>query len=433
MKNLFGALQWIAFMVASSIVAPIAIADLFGLTGHEAAEFVQRTIFVLGVAGVIQVTCGHRLPINEGPAGLWWGVFALYASFSTTLFASGSDTLRALQTALIASGILFIILSAAGLIKVVSRLFTPVVMGIYLLLLVVQLSKSFLNGMLGLGYTGNKADLKIAGLSLLTVLITFYVTKHKKESIRRYGVLISLACGWLLFAVCGAAKKAAYSPDQLFSLPKLFAFGSPKFNSGMIMTAVFVTLLLLTNMIASIRLAEMAMDSIKPGEGKANLKSAGMAAGINQILGGVFSAVGPVPISGAAGFIAATRMTSRLPFLLGSILIAVSSFFPQVMAIFTAVPIPVGYSVTFVVFTGMLGMAFAEFEKEKEQNRIRTVIGVSLLSGVGLMFVPAAAFQGLPPIIVSLLNNGLVFGSLVSICADQWTKIVYRRKARGEA
>ncbi|KMY49859.1 purine/pyrimidine permease [Peribacillus loiseleuriae] len=428
MKTIFAAIQWVAFMLASSIVAPIAIADLFGLTGEDAASFVQRTVFIFALAGLLQIFFGHKLPINEAPAGLWWGVFVIYAGFSTTMFQSAGETLQALQGALIASGVLFILLSMAGLIDKISRLFTPAVIGIYLLLLVIQLSKSFLNGMLGVGYVNERVDLKIATLSFVTVLLTFYFTRHKLNIVRHYAVLISLAVGWLLFAIFGAIKPNPYTPDQIFTVPQIFVYGRPTFDSGMIITSVLVTLLLLTNMIASIKVVELAVQSLTEKKVKTNLRASGLITGISQILGGGFSAVGPVPLSGAAGFIATSKVAAKLPFIIGSLLLIASSFVPSVMNFLASIPTPVGYSVMFVVFTSMIGMAFLEIEKEKEANRVRTVIGISLLGGVGVMFVPASAFTGLPPVVVSLLNNGLIFGSLLSIITDQWTKFIYKRK-----
>lgn len=428
MKNLVSAFQWVAFVMASSIVAPIAVADLFGLSGADAAEFVQRTIFVLGVAGLLQVTLGHKLPINEGPAGLWWGVFALYAGMSTTLFATATETLQALQGAMLMSGVLFILLSLAGLIDKISKLFTPVVTGIYILLLVMQLSKSFLNGMLGVGYNSSGVDLKIAALSLVTVLFTFYVTRHKVDAIRQYGVLIALMFGWALFALFGAAKPITSSHQSMISLPKMFVFGEPHFDFGMIMTSIFVTLLLLTNMIASVRVVENLMKSLGIIQTKVSLKKGGFVTGVNQLIGGVFSAIGPVPISGAAGFIATTRITSRLPFILGAVLIIGFSLFPSIMNIFSSLPVPVGYAVTFVVFASMIGMAFSDFDKEADSARVRSVIGVSLLCGVGVMFVPSEAFKGISPIVTSLLSNGLIFGTIVAIMTDQWLLFISKKR-----
>ena len=89
---------------------------------------------------------------------------------------------------------------------------------------------------------------------------------------------------------------------------------------------------------------------------------------------------------------------------------------------------PVGYAVTFVIFSRMAGFAFAEMEKETQQDRARLVAGVSLLAGVGVMFVPAAAFTNLPAAAASILNNGLILGTMTAICVEQFLRAAGKRK-----
>lgn len=423
MKTTISGFQWMAFMIAGSIVAPIAIADLFGLNSLETTGLVQRTMFVLGLSSLLQGLFGHRLPINEGPAGLWWGVFAIYAGLSTTLFASNIETLRGLEGAMIVSGVAFILLSVFKLIQKLASLFTPVVLGVYLLLLVMQLSGSFMNGMLGVGYRQDSVDLPIGLFSVILILFTFYLSKHRITWISQYSILISLGVGWLFFALLGFSKPIDFHTSKVIQLPSFFEFGLPIFDAGMITTAIFVTMLLLTNMIASIQVVDdvIAKEQKKKGR-EVSFGRAGLVSGINQLLGGAFSAIGSVPISGAAGFIATTKLTSILPFLMGSLFVLVSSLSPQIMTIFAALPTPVGYAVTFVVFANMISIAFFQFDQEKDIARIRLVIGISLLIGVGSMFVPSAAYEGVQPILTSVLNNGLVLGSLTAIIVDQLTK-----------
>ncbi|PLR74438.1 purine/pyrimidine permease [Bacillus sp. UMB0728] len=429
MKVGFSALQWMAFMVAGTIVAPIAIADLFGLNPAEAAGLVQRTIFVLGISSLLQGFFGHRLPINEGPAGLWWGVFAIYAGLSTSLFSSAGETLQALEGAMLVSGAVFILLSIFKLIDRLALLFTPVVSGVYLLLLILQLSGSFFNGMLGIGYRKDGVDMPVFFFCLALVIAAFYLSKHRIRAVSQYSILISLAGGWLLFFLFGLSKEVSISGDSVISMPELFAFGPPKFDAGMTVTAVFVTLLLLTNMIASIRVADEVLKKEGEKTPSPRFKASGFVSGVNQLLGGVFSAIGPVPISGSAGFIATTKITKLIPFIIGAAIITAASFFPALMSFFASLPAPVGYSVTFVVFANMAGIAFGELDKEKETGRIRLVAGISLLAGVGAMFVPPEAFEGVSPLITSFLNNGLIFGSVIAITADQITKRVYGRQS----
>lgn len=69
--------------------------------------------------------------------------FSLYAGLGTVLFGSQIETLRVLQFSFLLSGVLFILLSVFGLVEKLSRLFTPTVVGVYLILMVIQLSASF--------------------------------------------------------------------------------------------------------------------------------------------------------------------------------------------------------------------------------------------------------------------------------------------------
>ena len=430
MRTSLSAIQWMAFMIAGSIVAPIAIADLYQLSSIETAGLVQRTMFVLGVSSLLQALIGHRMPINEGPAGLWWGVFAIYAGLSTTLFSSRIETLQALEGAMIISGIVFFLLSLFKLIEKLALLFTPVVSGIYLLLLVIQLSGSFLNGMFGLGSEHSKIDLSIAVFSLGLVALTFYLSKHRIQWISQYSILISLAAGWVLFSLFGLGKKASPYQGPSFALPEVFAFGQPIFDSGLAVTAVFITFLLITNMLASIRITGQVLKQTGSVGDELHYRASGFTAGINQILGGVFSAIGSVPISGAAGFIATTGITKLLPFIISSLLIIGASFIPGVMSFFASLPSPVGYSVTFVIFANMIAIAFAELDREQDKNRTRKVIGISLMAGVGSMFVPGEAFSDVPPTLVSLLNNGLILGTLIAVLIDQFTLAKEKRKKK---
>lgn len=421
MKIAVSSLQWMAFLISGSIVAPIAISDLYGLNPAETAGFVQRTMFVLGLSSLLQALFGHRLPINEGPAGLWWGVFTIYAGLSTTLFSSKLATLQALQGAIIVSGIVFILFSLFNWIEKIAKLFTPVVLGTYLLLLVLQLSGSFISGMLGVGYRKDGVDLSIAIFSLVLVLFSSFLTNHKKKWISQYSILITLAVGWFFFSLLGFGGKVHFSVPSVVQFPELFPFGKPTFDLGLIITSIFITLLLMTNMIASIQIVAPLVENEKKKE-QGNLRKASLIAGINHFLSSIFSSIGSVPISGAAGFIATTKITSIIPFCIGSGMVILSSFFPHLMAFFASLPTPVGYAAIFIVFANMISLAFSQFDQEKDTKRIRFVIGTSLLCGIGAMFVSGSAFKDVPPVAASLLNNGLILGSVVAIIVDQLTK-----------
>ncbi|MEY8349161.1 purine/pyrimidine permease [Bacillus cereus] len=415
MKTFLSALQWALFILAGSLIVPISVAANYGLEGAEAIAFVQRTLFVLGFAGLLQAVFGHRLPIQEGPAGLWWGIFSLYASLGVVLFGSNSETLRVLQYAFLLSGIICIILSVLGLIDKLVRYFTPTVIGTYLFLLVAQLSGSFLKGMFGLDGQHAEVQANVFILSLIVILLSFFIMKL--PIIGQYSVLFSIVFGWILFACFGLSNPVTPVTD-IIRLPSLFVFGYPRIEWNMAITVLFVTLLLLTNMLASIRVVQKVVSKYEKDAVQDRFKQAGVITGINQLLGGLFSAIGPVAISGSAGFIATTNIYKRLPFMLGSGFIIVISIFPKITSFFAAIPVAVGYAAIYPVFASMIGLAFQEYDTVEDRERLFRVAGLSLFTGIGVMFVPPQAFSTLPPFLASFLSNGLVLGSVMAILLE---------------
>ncbi|MTH55610.1 purine permease [Bacillus mangrovi] len=422
MKLVLSALQWVFFIIASTIVVPIAIGQLFSLDGNQTAVLIQSTLFVLGLAGLLQVTLGHKMPINEGPAGLWWGVYSIYAGLSSTLFAGFIDTLQNLQGALMMSGVFFLLFAAFGLVERLAKLFTPLVTGIYLLLLVFQLSGPIVKGIMGIGYRGAKVDAAVFAAAAVILLLTFGLSQMKHKFLKQYSILIGLLAGWILFAALGLAKPVAQA-TRIFSLPELFPFGLPVLNAGMLVTAFFITLLLTANMLASIKVAEQAVQALygKEKEDRHRGKRAGFFAGISHIISGAAGAVGPVPISGAAGFITTTGNGARLPFIIANLMIMAMSMLPAVLNLFAALPAPVGFAVQFVVFSGMIGMALRQLNETADKERMLYAMGIALLAGTGAMYVPPEAFKGFPPVLISIFNNGLILGTITAIAADQLT------------
>lgn len=420
MKIIAGSLQWAVFLIASSIAAPVAIATLFHLDGADTASFVQRTIFVLGVAGILQGLFGHKLPINEGPAGLWWGVFTIYAGFIGVLYTTADATLQVLQSGMLYSGVLFILFAATGVMNRMKELFTPTVTFVYLLLLVLQLSGTFVKGMMGLPNESGKVDGLVILGSVITMAFTFWVSGHQHTLLRRYSVLIAIFAGWLVFLLLQKTEAPVFTGQAVLSIPDVFIFGPPVLEPGMMITSFFITLLLIANMMASLRVMEGTLKREFHEEVPNRVRQAGIFAGINHFIAGAFSAVGPVPISGAAGFVSATKMRALLPFIFGCLLVIIITVFPAAMLLLSSLPAPVAYAVTFVIFTGMVRMAFQELSGAKNTEQSLKVAAIGLMIGVGFMFLPPDSVAELPAAITATLSNGLITGTVVSLLYEQW-------------
>lgn len=421
MKLTFSSLQWMVFILAGSLVAPIAIGDAFGMTQAETAELLQRSFLIIGASAILQALFGHKLPINEGPAGLWWGVFTVYAGIVASGALTVADGLQQLTAGMLISGILFLLLGLFRIISSVRALFTPLVTGTYLILLVSQLSGSFIKGMLGIGYLQEGADTKVALTSLFILILSIVLGKSRVKWLRSYSILISLLLGWGLFKLLNLTQETMHS-HTTFAFPELFAWGMPELSSGTIITSLFVGMLLLTNMVASINVVEKAYETENKDYEPINYNRSSIMMGINTWIAGLFSAVASVPISGAAGFILTTRMFSKLAFILGNALIILISFFPPLTFFFAGIPAPVGYATIFLPFSSMIGLAFKEYKSELKSENNLFIISTSLMVGIGSLFIPAAALKEWPNIIVTLLSNGLIMGMLTCMILEQFYK-----------
>lgn len=72
----FSTIQWLAFILAGSLVAPLAVGNALHLPPADIAMFMQRTFLLIGVSALLQTLFGHKLPMMEGPAACG-GVFSL--------------------------------------------------------------------------------------------------------------------------------------------------------------------------------------------------------------------------------------------------------------------------------------------------------------------------------------------------------------------
>jgi xanthine/uracil permease len=417
MRTALSAVQWAMFILAGSVVAPLAIGQAYGLTPQEIAEFVQRTLFVLGIVSILQALFGHRLPIMEGPAVLWWGVFLLFAQLSSGMGMGLLDILKAFELGLLASGVIFLLMSFFKWMEPVRKLFTPTVIGTYFLLLVAQMSGPFLNGILGT--SSQTVNWSASAISLATLIVAITLARSRNGLLRSFSVLIAIVFGWSLFALAGLYHPFDSQTGGWFSLPKLFVWGWPEWNGAILFTSFLVTLLLLSNLMASVE----AVEKVVKTDESADRNRSVLVMGGSQMLSGVFSTVGFVPLSYTAGFILTTKMKEKLPFLLGSLLLLLISFFPPVTMWFASIPVPVGYASVFLSFANMIGMGLKELADTGLDERNRYVVGISLMTGMGSMFLPAAFLSQLPAFISPLASNGLLVGVFTCILLEQATKV----------
>ncbi|WP_342378444.1 purine/pyrimidine permease [Bacillus thuringiensis] len=419
-NHIMGTLQWFIFLLANSIALPIVVGGLFHLTTEEIFYLMQRTFFVVGISSFLQGWLGHRLPIADGPAGSWVGVFTVLA-YATVGQDQLHSTLQILELGMIISGVILIGLGVTGFIGRILFLFTPLVTGTFLLLLCLQLSGVFLKGMLGITATASQIDGFTAIIAFSIFLFVIILSNFGKGFVKSYAVLIGLISGWILFLIAGKVT----IPSQVthfVQLPQIFAWGLPKWNTGMAVSSFVMVCILVSNTVAAIIAINQATIQKATIEQK-QLKDGTWVGGISHIISSVFSTVGVVPLPATAGFIRLTKQKYIRSFLLACMLLVVMSLFPSIIRYLASLPSAVASAVLMASFVQLIGIGLNNIKQVELNERNVTILGVAVLFGSGVMFLPSEALQSLPSVMQYIFGNGLFVGTVVSILLEQIWRI----------
>lgn len=417
-------IQWAVFMLTNVIAVPVVVGAAFHMSPAEISSFMERMLFVTGAATLIQIFFGHRLQVVEGAAGMWWAIFILLGTMTAP--EGQGPLLQQLEMGLIISGIFLAVLGFLPIIEKIRTLFTPIVTGVYLILLVSQLSGAFFKSMLGITATGHLNG-KIALVCFIEVLIILIISLKAHGILRSMGPLLGIVTGWVLFQLFGLTHKGElYEPSGWFKLPTLLAWGPPEFDLGIILTSVLTSIVLISNVIASILVVGLALEKeIKPKQYQKGI----FGNGVNLFVSGLFSVVGVVPLSIAAGFISTTGIKKMKPLIIGAVLIMAAGFFPYIGGFLATLPMEVAYASLFIPFAQMMGFGIRDLMGVVPSPRNLMVIGLSLMVGIGMMFLPPEGFAGIAPWLRNILTNGLLVGLILCLLLEH---VIFREKNRGK-
>ncbi|MCA0972386.1 purine/pyrimidine permease [Halobacillus litoralis] len=424
--------QWFVFLLASSVALPIVIGSIFELNFAEIAGLMQRTFFAVGITSFLQGVFGHRLPILEGPAGLWISIFAVMAYSGVESGKSYIETLQTLEAAMLWTGAFLLLFGIFRLAHRVLFVFTPLVTGAFLFLLTVQLSGTFLQGMLGVQQEIEAIHLTEATIAFFTFFFVLALSLFGKGWLRSYAVLLGIVTGWIAYKVWIGSSQDGVQEMKLFQAPEWLAFGPPNFEWSVIPLAFITAVILLSNIVASVVAVSQSIYG-KPSYTYSQVNRGSSFLGVTHGITAMFSAIANVPLASSSGFIDLTGQKKKRPFLYASLILVVVAFFPPIVSFISGIPAPVANAALLATFVQLMGLGLSNIASQKLDQRRLTILGVSFLLGIGLMFLPSEVFQGMPGLMRNLVSNGLLVGTMLVIIFEQlWKEPSQSEKGRDQ-
>ena len=190
----------------------------------------------------------------------------------------------------------------------------------------------------------------------------------------------------------------------------------PVFDPGVFLAFLFCFLALAVNDLGSIQsIGEL-------------LRSAGMAerlrrgitmTGLANALSGFFGVLGPVNFSLSPGVVAATGCASRFTLLPAAALLLLLGFSPAAVALIGRLPdLVIGAVLLYILSIQVAAGLQVVFEAGPFELRHGMILGLPLLLGTVIAFLPPPALAGFPAALRPVLGNGFVVGTLAALVLE---------------
>ncbi len=421
-RSFLQGLQWFFFIFANIVIIPITIGEAFKLDDSTVIFMMQMSFIVTGLVSLLQVYFGHGRPLLEGQSGLWWGVFLSLVAIASSQGLSLVTLGGSIAVGVFISGVITILIALFKLGHLFSRLFTPAVMGVFMMLLGVTLIQIFTKGMLGLSFTDSTSeiDLPILLLSIFLVLMVSVINIKAKAAYKSYGLLVGILIGWLVYVLFFGSQPIDFKQGFNF---KLFPLGEPVWNTSIVLITVLAGLLNISNTFGALKGSE-SLFQVEVTE--ADYRRSLLVTGSGTILASLFGLVPYAPYVSSIGYLKQTEVYERLPFIIGSGLFLLIGLLPSAGAFFASLPLSVGSAVLFVAYLQLFVSSIDYFKQITINSLTVYRVAIPLFTGLVIMILPQTAFNSLPVFLQPFLSNGLLTGIILAIIFESlldWEKL----------
>ncbi len=397
-------LQWLM------ICLPVVLTSTFVAPAGEVVFFTQKLFAICGVTIIIQVLCGHRLPLVAGPAAvLLMGVIAA---------ASQGHGASTIYPSMVIGGALVTLLAAVGAMKYIQKIFTPRIVAAIVILISFTMAKPIV----GLIF----ADKAHAGLALVSAIVGVAVMAWANKILRGIWksmvVILAMILGSIFYyAMTGFPR--SFVADTV--APQLFV-SEWHLDTGVIIAFLFCYIALLINQVGSVQsLGEFVA---APNMDKRQNRGL-LVTGIMNIVSGTAGVPGVVDYSLSPGVVASTSCTSRYTMLPAAVAMIILALFPQAVAVLLTIPQPImGIVLLYLMATQVAaGLEIMHSTKAVLSFQDGLILGIPIMLTVVLSFAPAEAMAAVPSLLRPIVGNGFVMGIIVVLILEHF---VLRNKQR---
>ena len=403
-------LQWWIVSLPCVVIMGIIVSQLHYTDVAEQTFYLQKLFGIMGIAMIVQVLWGHRLPLIIGPASV-----LLIGILSTV-----SSGIPAVYTGIMVGGLVLTVLAYSGLLGKLQFVFTPRIVTVILILIAFTLTPVILKLVLG------DAVHTLFNLFFTLVMVLALVIGNKllRGIWKSTTVLWGIVGGVLVYyGVFGfptlVSTGAGIIPEQatVFNFPL-------NFEAGTILAFLFCYIALIVNELGSIQAVGHMLQADQMDQ--RTTRGVGIV-GVTNVLSGLFGVIGPVDYSMSPGVISATGCASRYTLLPAGAGLILCAFFPSVVGMLVTIPgVVMGAILLYLMATQLAaGLQMLVREKAITDFDSGVVVGLPLMFALLLSFAPEGVLNLIPSLFKPIVGNGFVMGVITVLIMEH---LIFKKK-----
>ena len=231
--------------------------------------------------------------------------------------------------------------------------------------------------------------------------------------------------GSLLFYFLGRLSLGELATSPWISLSLLRAPSVPSLHWQAVIAFACAYLAVMVNSLGSLQGISVVTDEKRL---PASIRRGLLFNGLAGICCGIFGVVGTVSFSLSPGVVLVLRVASRYAVGYCGLILLAAAFLPKLAALLSLVPSPVVGAALCVGLGGQIGIGIATVASQPLTSRDYFVVGVPLLLGTLVGFLPKTLFDALPGSLQIFVANSLITGIFLVLVLEHL--LLRKRKAK---
>lgn len=383
-------LQHVLTMFGATVSVPLLLGPAMGFGPSDIAILVSSVMIASGVATLLQVNIGTRLPIVQGVS------FAFLGPFFAIIGVHGGASMPYIAGAIMAGAILEMLIGYTGLIGKLRKFVSPIVIGPVIALIGLALFD------VGAPFAGS--NWWLGGLTIAMAFIFSLILAPKNSFFRLFPILMAVVVVYLVALIAslvgllspatpGYIDFANVAAAPWFRNPAgiIFPWGLPQFSLAFILATLAGYLASMIESFGDYHAISKAAGAPDPTEQQI---SRGIGSeGIGCFLTGVFGGFASTSYTENIGLVGLTRVASRYVVNIGAIILILLGLFAKFGALVATIPQPIvgGLYCTLFGVIAAIGLS-ALMKADMNSQRNIMIVGFSLFMGISMPMY----FRGVP-------------------------------------